>query len=167
VRSGWLQKAGHEYAHGHDEDPVARIEGGALQASFDWPDYPGFAWIKASALAEMVDEAYGPIQVRQLRSHRVSELLVDQLAREAGDHGVRLAIAGISREAGTDAMLRYAAERGIPSVDLSVDLLRWGNRIRWDGHPSAADDDKSARRLAEFLRDLGREGQPRATVAVR
>ena len=155
------QKAGYEYAHlGTTRTPYARIVGGALRPSFDWPDYPGFGWIEVSALAELADEAYGPVDVRLLRSHRVSELLVSQLAREAGDHGVRFAIAGISREPGTEAMLRYAFERGIPSVDVSVDLGRWGNRIRWDGHPNGAANDKSAQRLAQFLGGLSGKVQP-------
>jgi hypothetical protein len=162
------QKAGYEYAHlGTTKSPYARIVGGALQPSFDWPDYRGFGWIKVSALAELADEAYGPLEVRLLRSHRVSELLVEQLAREAVGHGVHFVIAGISRDAGTGAMLRYAATRGIPSIDVSVDLGRWGNRIRWDGHPNGVANDKSAERLAMFLRDLRSEGGPKKAAAVR
>ena len=79
-------------------------------------------------------------------------------AREATDAGARPVVAGISREGETEQMLRFARDHGIASVDISVDLTQRANRIRWDGHPSAVANDKSAERLTAFLATLGADG---------
>ena len=149
------RKGGFEYEHlGTTTSPYAKLEGEKVEILFDRPSYAGFSLLQMSAVAEMVDEAYAPFDVRLRSSHRVSELLVDDFAHEAAIHDVRLVVAGISREPDTERMLEYAAEHGIPTIDASVDLTRWVNRIRWDGHPSGLANAKSADAIAGLLRNL-------------
>jgi len=150
------RKATYEYEHlGTTAAPYARLGATGLQFAFDNPDYAGFGLLKLSALAELADEAYAPLELGLNRSHRVSELLVEAMAREAAAHGARFVVAGISREPETEAMIEFATKTGIPAADISVDLTRRVNRIRYDGHPSAAANVKSAERLRQLLRTVG------------
>jgi hypothetical protein len=144
-----------EYEHlGTTATPYARLEGDGLTFAFDRPDYTGFGLVKSSALAELVDEDWAPLEVRLRRSHEVSERLVLTFAREAAARGSLFVVAGISREPATEQMISFASDHGIPATDVSVDLTRWNHRIRWDGHPNGAANAKSAERLTTFLEGL-------------
>lgn len=124
---------------------------GELVEHFDDASYRGFFLLRHSALANFLDLALGKAEEKALRSHEVSERIVDLFAEAARNAGSRFVLAGINATPPTRSMIAYARERGIPSVDISVDMTKPENRVAWDGHPSAAANILSSRTLAEFL----------------
>lgn len=143
---------------GTTAQPYARFDrDGALRFGFDDGRYRDLRLLRRSALLTLLDDAYSVAEDRVQRSHAVSRRLVLDFEAAVRQRGDRFVLAGISREPGTAAMLAWAGSRGIPSVDLSVDLRAPGNGIPWDGHPSAVATDHFADTLVAFLRESALE----------
>lgn len=143
------------YARFGDDD---RLEFGMAEVV-----YREFPLMRVSALAHWIESAWDRIEERRERSHEVSLRLVGRMARLAEEHGVRFAVATVTRGAREDDLLAFARSEGLPRVDLSLDYSLPGNTNRpWDAHPSARADRHFADVLVPFLRD---RIEPRATPA--
>jgi len=156
TRSRNWRRATYEFARfGTTAQPYVRLgKDGELEERFDRGTYRGFFLLRHSALANFLDLAYGKAEEKALRSREVSEKIIERFAAEARAHGSRFALAVLNRDPGARAMLAWAGERGIPAVDISVDMTRPENRVAYDGHPSAAANRRSSRLLSEFLRQM-------------
>ncbi|MCA9283605.1 MAG: SGNH/GDSL hydrolase family protein [Phycisphaerales bacterium] len=130
--------------------PYARLSpDGTLWISETPVEYTEFPFMRTLALAHFLEMEYDDLEETACRSHAVSEALVAQLAREAKEHGVPLVVANIQDGA---SMLAFAKSKGIPTVDIAVDLTQPGASNRpHDGHPSAATHAHYAELLATFL----------------
>ena len=82
-------------------------------------------------------------------------MLVEAFDRGARARGAAFVLGGIIASEGTREMLDWAARRGIPATDLSVDLAAPGNAMAFDGHPSPRANREFARKLHAFLTGPG------------
>jgi hypothetical protein len=131
--------------------PYARLNGpGNLQYGFAAVEYTEFPLMRYSALVNFIENKYNEREVRLVHSHEVSEALVLEMAKIAGEHKVKFIVAGIFASAETREMLKFAQAHAIPSVDISVDLKVPENRLV-DEHPSAVANQKFAEKLKEAL----------------
>ena len=112
----------------------------------------GCSFVQGWGLDDAAVAGYGGVQDLSLRSHEVSEQLIAQFAEQSRRHGVHFVRAGISSWAITRATLGRFAARGIPTVDIAVDLDNPANRIPYDGHPNARANEEYARGIAAVLR---------------
>jgi len=134
--------------------PYARLDGeGNLQYLMAQDEYSEFPLMRYSAFIHFIEIKYNQLEERFLRSHAVSEALVKDMARLAKQHDVKLVVAGISPDPSTIAMLHFAQENGIPSVDIAVDpSVKEHTNAPYDPHPSALANMKYADKLEAYLK---------------
>jgi hypothetical protein len=166
------------YAHFHDErntrttawrdanfnyerfgttaQPYARFDAsGRLRVEHSDASVPLMSLRSRSAVFDLVAAGYGGLLDLRLRSHEVSERLIDQFVEESRRHGVSFVLTGISSWGITRATLGRFAARGMTTADISVNLDDPANRIPYDGHPSARANTAYAERVAAVLRRAG------------
>ena len=130
--------------------PYARMdrEGRLLYLVTD-VEYHEFSMMRYSALAHFIEMKYNQLELKWLRSHTVSELMVEEMALLSKKHKVKFVLANIG---GGNTMLDFAEKNGIMNVDISVDPSLPENRnLPHDGHPSAIANQKYANMLGEFI----------------
>jgi hypothetical protein len=151
--------ANFSYARfGATAQPYARLDGaGGLRFAHSDESVPLILLRHRSAAFDLVADSYGRVLAVGLRSHEVSERLIQDFAGESRRSGAGFVLAGISRSAITRATLRRFASRGIMTVDISVDLNRPENRIRYDAHPSAIATAAYAEKLVQPLGEFATE----------
>ena len=163
------------YAHFHDErntrttawrdanfsyerfgttaQPYARFDAsGRLRVDHSDASVPLMSLRSRSAVVDLAMAGYGGLLDLRLRSHEVSESLIDQFVEESRRRGAHFVLAGISSWAITRATLRRFAANGIPTANIAVDLDNPANRIRYDGHPNARANEEYASGIAAVLR---------------
>ena len=157
------------YAHFHDErnvrttawrdanfsynrfgttaQPYARLDGSSgLHVAYSNDAAPLMPLRSRSALFDLAVAGFGGLGDLGLRSHEVSELLIEQFAEESRRHGAHFVLAGISSSAITRATLGRFEAKGIATADISVDLDDPANQIPFDGHPNARANEEYAQR---------------------
>jgi len=143
--------------------PYARFDRkGELRHSMADVVYPEFPLMRHLALAHFIEQKYNELEARWLRSHAVSESLVEEMADLAREHGVDFIVANIQ---GPDEMMKFAEKNGIANVDISVDDRIAENTNRpHDPHPSALANRQFADRLEPVLR-RALLGQPAESIS--
>ena len=132
--------------------PRARIgEAAPLRYAHVPLGYESLPLITRSALANLIDDAANALEERALQSREVSRRVVTTFAEEARRHGARFVLAGLTDDPTTAAMLAFAAEQGLPAVDVSVDLRQPGFVMPYYPHPSGRANARYAAALADFL----------------
>ena len=130
--------------------PVARVEDGKLLYSVEEIEYREFPLMRRLALAHYIETAYNGRDLAWRHGRSVSEAVIADMVELARKHQVKFVVAGIR---GGQGMLEWAKSRGIPGVDISVDLtIRENTNLPHDGHPSAIAAKQYADRLETFLR---------------
>lgn len=154
TRTAAWRDANVSYARfGSTAQPYARLDGsGRLRVKHSDDAGLLMSLRSRSALFNLAVEGYEAIRDTGLRSHEVSELLIEQLADESRRHGARFVLAGIWPSVLTRATIRRFAAKGIPSADISVNQSDPANRIPYDGHPSARANEEHAKGMAAILR---------------
>jgi hypothetical protein len=129
--------------------PYARLDRrGRLEYFMSAVVYPEFPLMRYFALSHFLEIKYDEREPTWLRSHQVSEALMEEMASVAAAHNVTFAVANIS---GTATLDLPAAAR-IPVVDISIDPRRPENtNLPLDAHPSAIAHAKYADKLEAFL----------------
>ena len=156
TRTARWRDANVSYARfGSTAQPYARLDGSnRLRIEYSDGAVPSL-WLRSrSTLFKQAATGFGRIADLRLRSHRVSELLIEQFAQESRNHGAQFVLAGIWPSDLTRATIRQFSAWGIPSVDISADPGDTANWIPYDGHPSAVANDHHAGRLEPILRGL-------------
>jgi hypothetical protein len=154
VRSTAWRDANISYARfGSTAQPYARFDGhGRLRVEHSDDRVPLMALRSRSALFDLGVVGYGMARDAFLRSHEVSEVLIQQFAEESRRQDVHFVLAGIWPSYLTRATIRRFAAKGVRAVDISVDRDDPANRIPYDGHPSAFANEQHADSLAAMLR---------------
>ncbi len=136
------------------EMPCARIDrAGVLHFSMAKVEYAELPFMRYSALMDFIDMKLNRVEYRFCRSHAVSEALVKEMERIAREHQIKFVVVGISQEPNTLAMMRFAQEQGIPSLDISVDdRIKENSNAPHDSHPSAIANRKYADKIESFLK---------------
>jgi hypothetical protein len=131
--------------------PYAQLDRyGNLQYSLADVVYTEFPLMRHLASAHFLEIKWNKIEHKLLQSNKVSRALVMEMARLAQEHDVKFVVASISNGG---QMLEFARQKGIPSVDISVDLYDDGHlNLPHDNHPSAIAHKKYADKLEAFLR---------------
>jgi hypothetical protein len=115
-------------------------------------DYKGFPLRNYSALANFLDDKYNESLEKTYHSHEISSLLIEDFASLCKTNGSQFVIAGIMGDLTTIEMLEYFNQKGVMTVDISVDLsLKENTNLPYDGHPSAIANQQYARKLDLFL----------------
>src|SRR5207253_5679265 len=105
-----------------------------------------------SAIANALDEAYNRILDKTYHSHEVSKAVIEDFASLCKANQIDFVVAGITYDSITTEMLEYCKSKGIPTVDISVDLsIKENNNLPYDEHPSAIADRKYAQKLQSVL----------------
>jgi hypothetical protein len=131
--------------------PYARLDGqGKLRYFFGDIEYQEFPAMRYSALSHFLEVKYNDFEDQFVHSHAVSEALILEMARIAKEHQVKFIVAGIFGPKMTE-MLDFTQKHGIPSVDISVELVG-ANLITESQHPSANANREYANKLGDFLR---------------
>jgi hypothetical protein len=133
--------------------PVARLQAdGSLVIGMAAAEYRPWPLMNHLALVNKLESSYNELEVRALGSHEVSEKLMLDIATLARDNGARFVLAGIWNGRLTADMLAFAAQRGIQTVDISVDTsLPENNNLPHDIHPSALANRRYAEKLGAVL----------------
>jgi hypothetical protein len=113
--------------------------------------YRPFPLMRRSALAHFIEMTYNNYEAWRTDSDGVTEALIDEMAALAAANGIRFVVAFI---AGKPYMMEYTRSKGIPTVDMSVDMtLPENSNQPHDNHPSALANRKFAETLEAFLRE--------------
>ena len=113
--------------------------------------YRPFPLMRHSALAHFIEMTYNNYEAWRTDSDGVTEALIDEMAALAAANGIRFVVAFI---AGKPYMMDYTRSKGIPTVDISVDMtLPENSNQPHDNHPSALANRKFAETLEAFLRE--------------
>jgi len=105
-----------------------------------------------SALANTLDETYNRIVDRTYHSHEVSKAIIEDFAELCKANQIEFMVAGITSDAATAEMLEYCKNRGMTTVDISVDLnIKENTNLPFDNHPSALADQQYAQKLRPVL----------------
>jgi hypothetical protein len=157
TRGNNWRDANFSYApFGTTAQPFARFDAsGQLRIERSNDFVPLMPLRSRSALFNLAVEEYGLLHDRGLRSHEVSELLIEKFAEASRRHGSRFVLAVIQSSLVASATLGRFAARGIPSIDISVDLRNPAYGIPYDGHPNAAANETYANGIAALLRAGG------------
>lgn len=132
--------------------PNARLENGELRYSVEPLEYQEFPLMRHLALSHYLEKAYMNHETKRHQNRAVTLAIITDMAELAGKHEASFMIAGI--EGATQETLDWAKDKGIPGVDISVDLTIKENSNRpHDHHPSAVANKKFADRLEAFLRE--------------
>ena len=108
--------------------------------------------LRASALADFLDDTYNKYLEKTYHSLEVTQELIEEISSLCKTNGIEFVLAGIVSDAATRAMLEHFKEQGIETVDISVDLSRKENtNLPYDAHPSAIANKEFARKLEVFL----------------
>ena len=118
----------------------------------DQLEYPGFALLRRSALANYLDNRYNISIEESYHSHEVSRAVLKEFANLCKANGIQFVVAGIMRDPLTAEMLAALNAEGVMTVDISVDLLLKENlNLPHDPHPSAIANQQFASKLETFL----------------
>ncbi len=146
---------------GSSAQPYARLDGpDRLRLFYDDGSYRFLELRQRSALFNLAASRMGSREDATIDSQRVTELLLIQLAEECRQRGVNFLLAGIWPSEQTRAMLARMAQRGVATVDISVDPRDPANGIPYDGHPSAIATREYAEKVLAELNHLGYLDQP-------
>ncbi len=108
--------------------------------------------LRYSALANFLDDTYNQYLEKTYHSLGVTQALIEEFSSLCKANGIEFVLAGIFFDQPTQAMLEHFKEKGIETVDISVDLSRKENtNLPYDIHPSAIANKEYARKLEVFL----------------
>lgn len=154
TRSRRWRRATFEYNQfGTTAQPYVRAENDQLVPHFDHAGYQDFFLLRWSALANYLDGAYSRREVERLASHRVSRMIIDELADACRSDGALFLLAGITADELTMSCLTDAGSRGIDAMGIPVDT-RDPRNVLYDGHPSAHATQQYAQMLEGGIRAL-------------
>jgi hypothetical protein len=153
VRTAAWRDANFNYERfGTIAQPYVRFDGsGGLRMEWGSGDVPMMAMRSRFEVFDVAVIGFGVVRDAFLRSHAVSERLIEQFVEESRTQGVEFVLAGIWPSDGTRATLRRFARQGVPAVDISVNQRDPRNQIPYDGHPSAVANEQHAVRLLATL----------------
>ena len=145
--------AGAGYAYGVVNLPYARLSKDNTPEILYQPlEYHPDLLLRSSALANLLDDTYNENLEKTYHSLEVTHALIDEISSLCKANGIEFVLAGIFSDPATQAMLEHFKEKGIETVDISVDLSRKENtNLPYDGHPSAIANKEYARKLEVFL----------------
>jgi hypothetical protein len=140
--------------------PRARFDGaGELRIERAEARYAELPLMRQLAVAHLVERAWNRLEQRRLHGADVSLALLERFAKRARGAGFTLLVAGLTRDAPTEALFQRCRARGIRTVDVAVDLDLPGMRnLPWDPHPSARAHRLYAERLGGYLEREGLTG---------
>lgn len=126
---------------------------GHLHAAMATVEYTEFPLMRYSAFAHLLEMTYNQLEETWSRGHRVSQLLLLEMAELANQYHVEFILATIAEDARTREMLAFAQAHGLKGVDISVNSSRheYTNGPH-DSHPSPLANAHYAERLETFLR---------------
>jgi hypothetical protein len=114
--------------------------------------YPGLTVMRYSALANYLDNLYNSWTEARDDSHEISKAVLNEFWNLCKAHGIKFVLAGIFADPKTAEMLTYFKEKGVSTVDISVDMtLKENSNLPYDVHPSAIANQQYARKLETFL----------------
>ncbi|NOT25977.1 MAG: SGNH/GDSL hydrolase family protein [Acidobacteria bacterium] len=150
--NGWRDANISYRRFGTTAQPYARFDDNGQLRYYHSEESVPLLWLRSrSAMFNLALESYGRAQDAGLRSHEVTELLLDRFAEESRQSGAHFVLAGIAPSPLTEATLRRFEAGGTHTVDISVDDRDPANVIPYDGHPSAIANDHFAETLATAL----------------
>ena len=138
--------------------PAARLDAdGTLRITMAEVAYREVPLMRVSAAAHWLETRWNQAEERRVDSRAVTFGILDTWAEEARRAGVELVIAAI--DGGAEEVLAHAAERGLPTVDISVplDAAPGFRNLPWDPHPNARAHREYAGQLMRFLNTQLRE----------
>jgi hypothetical protein len=154
--NSWRDANVSYWRFGTTAQPYARFDDfGQLRYYRSQEFVPLLSLRSRSAVFNLAVAAYGHIRDSDLRSHEITELLIQRFADESRRGGAHFVLAGITPSSVTQSTLRHFGASGIHTVDISVDERNPVNLIPYDGHPSAIANDHFAEAIAAALQDRG------------
>jgi lysophospholipase L1-like esterase len=145
--------------------PAARVEGGKLEYGLVSMAYEPWPLMRSSALVNKLETLANKAQVLTQDANGVSRALLTRFAEICRAHGTTFVLAGAAPDSRTDAVLRWAGDRGIPTVSIAADLELPGNALP-DKHPSPKAHQQMANALEPVvLRELEKSAGARHAAA--
>ena len=139
------------YMSRHPVFPRAWLDNGELRYGLEKLEYTAWPLQTHSALVNFLEETYNEVLVLTSHAADVSRALIGRFRDRCRDSGVEFVLAGISKDARTAAMLAWAREQGMKTIDISVDQSNPENVVPGDGHPGVKAHAIYASRLEEIL----------------
>ncbi|MDD5218590.1 MAG: SGNH/GDSL hydrolase family protein, partial [Candidatus Omnitrophica bacterium] len=133
--------------------PYARLENGRLNYyRTEGVEYHPFPLQEQSALVHWIEQNYNAFEVASSNASAVTEEILTDFAHAARKNNVPFVVAGIDSE--SRKMLEFLRQKGIPTVDISVDLSQQQKyrNLPYDSHPNALANRIYAEKLGDYLR---------------
>lgn len=136
--------------------PAARIdnESDDLTILYDSMDYRGFPLTSKSALMTVLENRYNIYRDEKLGSWEVAEKVLEKFQTLALKMETTFVLAGINDNDATMKMLRICQNKGMRTVDISVDRSKnhpEHTHYPYDSHPSPLAHQKYAEKLTRYL----------------
>ena len=134
--------------------PRARLgESQELVIEVSSTGYRELPFMRRSAFVHAVEESYNRLEEKYSSSNDVSKRVIESFHDLATGEGIEFVVAGLNN--GARKMLDYLDEKGIATVDISVDLSQPGYRnLPHDDHPSHVANQEYAAKLGLFLEGM-------------
>jgi hypothetical protein len=98
--------------------------------------YKPWPGMERSALLNVVETLYGKSEIVTYRASTASRALIERFAGTCKNQGIAFVLAGTGRDGRTVSALKWAADRGMKSVNIAADLTKPENVLS-DKHPNA------------------------------
>lgn len=136
----------------HDEQFLRVRTGAHHMSKLEYHELP---LMRRSALMHAIDLSFNSLEEQFLEGHTATLSLAGEFSDLAARSGATFVVAAIREGGPATALLRWAGERRIPAVDISVDLSqdRYRN-LPHDRHPSPLANEIFARKLGRYLRTV-------------
>lgn len=136
---------------GNLSQPYARLSyDGKLDYGMAKAGYHDFFLSRYSSFANWLENRFNIIENYFSHSRQISRAIIKELSVLCKANEIELVVAGIISDPLTRNMLKYCAEEGISTVDISVDMNNKENKLD-DGHPNFIANKKYANKLFNFL----------------
>lgn len=122
-----------------------------FEIDFCSPFYEEWPLQRSLALMNALERAYNWFENMIVDSHKVSWLVIDEMAKMCAENDVRFIVLGLDRDKYTYSMLAHCKQQGIEFVDISVDEIPENSLMPFDPHPTARAHRLFALKLADYL----------------
>lgn len=134
--------------------PYARFDSNGKVVIYHKPMiYREFPLQRVSAFAHFIEMKFNQLEDKFVKSHQVTKAVIELFAEECKKNGVEFILASITRGKINEDVMNFCRQKGIKTVDISVNLSDPQNRnLPYDDHPGKLAQKQYAEKLVKFLK---------------
>ncbi|MBK8256607.1 MAG: SGNH/GDSL hydrolase family protein [Polyangiaceae bacterium] len=130
-RKSWIP-----YVSQYPKFPRAWLTDGKLNHALEPLEYDPWPFQQTSALVNVIEEGYNKFTVLSSGAKSIAMAILTRFFELCQKRNITFVLAGINMDGRTAATLQWAAEKGMVTIDMSLDHTKPENVVPGDGHPS-------------------------------